>query len=133
MPPKVKPLANRSRIAVPSFYLRISSAPRNVGSFPRLVSKCRSWTPHLFRRVELEEDVMKTITFMFGASALLISLGTAAAGPCTTEIESLTKFMAARDAGAGPTAGAASTTSGQATRQRNLAIPPLRSIRRPLP
>ena len=39
MPPKVKPLANRSRIAVPSFYLRISSAPRNVGSFPRLVSK----------------------------------------------------------------------------------------------
>ena len=56
---------------------------------------------------------MKTITFMFGASALLISVGTAAAGPCTTEIESLTKFMAARDAGAGPTAGAASTTSGQ--------------------
>jgi hypothetical protein len=87
--------------------------PRNVGSFRRLVSKCRSWTPHLFRRVELEEDVMKTITFMFGASALLISLGTAAAGPCSTEIESLTKFMAARDAGAGPTAGAASTTSGQ--------------------
>jgi hypothetical protein len=56
---------------------------------------------------------MKTITFMFGASALLISVGTAAAGPCNTEIESLTKFMAARDAGAGPTAGAASTTSGQ--------------------
>src|SRR2546430_12641093 len=56
---------------------------------------------------------MKTITFMFGASALLISLGTAAAGPCSTEIESLTKFIAARDAGAGPTAGAASTTSGQ--------------------
>ena len=76
---------------------------------------------------------MKTITFMFGASALLISLGTAAAGPCSTEIESLSKFIAARDAGAGPTAGAASTTSGQATRQRNLAIPPLRSIRRPLP
>ena len=65
------------------------------------------------RHENQKEDVMKTITFMFGASALLISLGTAAAGPCSTEIESLTKFMAARDAGAGPTAGAASTTSGQ--------------------
>jgi hypothetical protein len=30
-----------------------------------------------FSKVELEEDVMKTITFILGASALLISLGTA--------------------------------------------------------
>jgi hypothetical protein len=57
---------------------------------------------------------MKTSTFLFGACALLIlPIGAAVAGPCTTEIDSLTKLMASRDAGAGPTAGAAGTTSGQ--------------------
>jgi hypothetical protein len=57
---------------------------------------------------------MKTSTFMFAACALLIGpMGAAVAGPCTTEIDSLTKLMAARDAGAGPTAGAAGTTGGQ--------------------
>jgi hypothetical protein len=57
---------------------------------------------------------MKTSTFLFGACALLIvPMGSAVAGPCTTEIDSLTKLMAARDAGAGPTAGAAGTTGGQ--------------------
>jgi hypothetical protein len=57
---------------------------------------------------------MKTSTFLFGACALLIGpIGSAVAGPCTTEIDSLTKLMASRDAGAGPTAGAAGTTSGQ--------------------
>jgi hypothetical protein len=51
---------------------------------------------------------MKTSTFLFGACALLIvPMGSAVAGPCATEIDSLTKLMAARDAGAGPTAGAA--------------------------
>jgi hypothetical protein len=55
---------------------------------------------------------MKTIAFLFGACGLLVlPVGAAAAGPCTTEIDSLTKLMAARDAGAGPTAGAAGTTS----------------------
>jgi hypothetical protein len=54
------------------------------------------------------------IAFLFGACALLVlPVGPAAAGPCTTEIDSLTKLMAARDAGAGPTAGAAGTTGGQ--------------------
>jgi hypothetical protein len=54
------------------------------------------------------------IAFLFGACALLVlPVGAAAAGPCTTEIDSLTKLMAARDAGAGPTAGAAGTTGGQ--------------------
>jgi hypothetical protein len=57
---------------------------------------------------------MKTTIFLFGACALLIGpIGAAVAGPCTTEIDSLTKLMASRDAGAGPTAGAAGTTSGQ--------------------
>src|SRR5262245_22009593 len=57
---------------------------------------------------------MKTTTFLFGACALLIGpIGSAAAGPCTGEIDSLAKLMASRDAGAGPTAGVAGTTSGQ--------------------
>ena len=57
---------------------------------------------------------MKTTTLVFGACALLIGpIGSAAAGPCTNEIDSLAKLMASRDAGAGPTAGAAGTTSGQ--------------------
>lgn len=57
---------------------------------------------------------MKTSTFLFGACALLIGpMGAAVAGPCATEIDSLTKLMASRDAGAGPTTGAAGTTSGQ--------------------
>jgi hypothetical protein len=57
---------------------------------------------------------MKRSTFLLGACALLIvPMGSAVAGPCTTEIDSLTKLMAARDAGAGPTAGAAGTTGGQ--------------------
>jgi hypothetical protein len=57
---------------------------------------------------------MKTSTFLFGACALLIvPMGSAVAGPCATEIDSLTKLMAARDAGAGPTAGAAGAPSEQ--------------------
>jgi hypothetical protein len=57
---------------------------------------------------------MKSSTFLFGACALLmLPTGAAVAGPCTTEIDSLTKLMASRDAGAGPTAGPAGTTSGQ--------------------
>jgi hypothetical protein len=57
---------------------------------------------------------MKTSMLLFGACALLIvPMGAAVAGPCTTEIDNLTKLMAVRDAGAGPTGGAAGTTSGQ--------------------
>lgn len=58
---------------------------------------------------------MKATAFLLGACALVAaSTGPAAAGPCTAEIENLTKLLAARDAGAGPTAGAAgSQTTGQ--------------------
>lgn len=57
---------------------------------------------------------MKTTTLLFGAGVLItLPAGAAVAGQCTSEIDSLTKLMAARDAGAGPTAGAAGTTSGQ--------------------
>src|ERR671930_470182 len=57
---------------------------------------------------------MKTISLLLAASALVVlPLGTATAGPCTTEIENVTKLVASRDAGAGPTAGPAGTTTGQ--------------------
>src|SRR4029450_3844761 len=51
---------------------------------------------------------MKTTSLLFGAGVLItLPAGAAVAGPCTSEIDSLTKLMAARDAGAGPTAGGA--------------------------
>jgi hypothetical protein len=57
---------------------------------------------------------MKTITFLVGSCALLaLPIEIAAAGPCTTEIDNLSKLFAARDAGAGPTAGGAGSTTGQ--------------------
>lgn len=57
---------------------------------------------------------MKTITLLLGAGALAaLSAGTAAAGPCTTEIDNVTKLLASKDAGAGPNAGVASATTGQ--------------------
>jgi hypothetical protein len=57
---------------------------------------------------------MNTITMLLGACALAaLSAGTAGAGPCTAEIDNVTKLLASKDAGAGPTAGGASTTTGQ--------------------
>jgi len=60
------------------------------------------------------ESAMKATTFLFGACALLVfPIEMAVAGPCTTEIENLTKLLASRDAGAGPTVGPVGTTTGQ--------------------
>jgi hypothetical protein len=57
---------------------------------------------------------MKTITFLVGACALLaFPVEAAVAGPCTVEIENLTKLLASRDAGAGATAGAATSSTRQ--------------------
>ncbi|OLB78510.1 MAG: hypothetical protein AUI16_03525 [Alphaproteobacteria bacterium 13_2_20CM_2_64_7] len=58
---------------------------------------------------------MKTSALMFGTCILVtLPMTTAEAGQCTAEIESVTKLLASRDAGSGPTAGgAASTTVGQ--------------------
>jgi hypothetical protein len=57
---------------------------------------------------------MKATTFLIGACALLVfPIEMAVAGPCTAEIETLTKLLASRDAGAGPTAGPVGTTTGQ--------------------
>jgi hypothetical protein len=65
-------------------------------------------------RSQPEKNAMNTITLLLGACALAaLSAGTAGAGPCTAEIDNVTKLLASKDAGAGPTAGGASTTTGQ--------------------
>ncbi len=56
---------------------------------------------------------MKTATLLFGACAMVALSGAAWAGPCTTEIENMTKLLASRDAGAGPTVGGTTATTGQ--------------------
>jgi hypothetical protein len=67
-----------------------------------------------FRDSQPGEDAMKTITLLLGACALAaLPVATAGAGPCTTEIDQVTKLLASKDAGAGPTAGVAGATTGQ--------------------
>ena len=58
---------------------------------------------------------MKTMEWMLGVCVLVaLPIGIAEAGQCTAEIENVTKLLASRDAGSGPTTGAAtSTTIGQ--------------------
>jgi hypothetical protein len=48
--------------------------------------------------------------FAIGGSSFALGGGSAVAGPCATEIEGLTKALAAKDAGSGPTSGASSGT-----------------------
>ena len=56
---------------------------------------------------------MKTMTLLLGACALaVLPAATAGAGPCTTEIDQVTKLLASKDAGAAPTAGVAGATTG---------------------
>jgi hypothetical protein len=50
-------------------------------------------------------------SLILGCALLVPSVGCAQAGPCTNEIDSLTKTLAARDAGAGPTSGTAGIAS----------------------
>jgi len=57
---------------------------------------------------------MKTY-FLAGIATLAIGLGSATAGPCTTEIEALSKTLATRDAGSGPTSGASGGSHTAAT------------------
>ena len=60
---------------------------------------------------------MKTTALLLGACTLVgLPMGTAAAGQCTTEIENMTKLLASRDAGAGPTAGAGASIGGRRAR-----------------
>jgi len=46
---------------------------------------------------------MKSALMLAGCAFFALQLGTAAAGPCTGEIESVSKILAAKDAGSGPT------------------------------
>ena len=86
---------------------------RNAGSRSRLIWKSRKSASAAFA-IATGRNAMKTITLLLGACALAaVSAGTAAAGPCTTEIDNVTKLLASKDAGAGPTAGGASATTGQ--------------------
>jgi len=55
---------------------------------------------------------MKSVLLLGSCAFLALQIGTAVAGPCTAEIESLSKTLASTDAGAGPTAGA-TTNPGQ--------------------
>lgn len=59
---------------------------------------------------------MKANVFISGCALMALSIASAHAGPCTAEIEGLTKTMASRDAGSGPTSGAGGshTTASQA-------------------
>ena len=59
---------------------------------------------------------MKTMAFIL-ANIMLFALGVSSAtsGPCGNEIDSLSKILAAKDAGSGPTAGAASGTPSAAS------------------
>jgi hypothetical protein len=53
-----------------------------------------------------ETAMNKCNTLIVAGALLAVPMSSAAAGPCTTEIDNVTKLMAARDAGAGPTTGA---------------------------
>lgn len=48
---------------------------------------------------------MKSAIILGSCAILALSAGTAAAGPCTNEIDSVAKILASKDAGQGPTAG----------------------------
>ena len=47
---------------------------------------------------------MKSMLIVASSAFLILPIGTAAAGQCSSEIESLSKTLAAKDAGSGPTA-----------------------------
>jgi hypothetical protein len=56
---------------------------------------------------------MKTVAFIAVSCALLLPAVSAGAGQCTSEIDSLARALATRDAGSGPTVGAAGSGKGQ--------------------
>jgi hypothetical protein len=55
---------------------------------------------------------MKLVLMLGSCAFFALQIGTAAAGVCTTEIENVSKMLASRDAGSGPT-GATAGASGQ--------------------
>jgi hypothetical protein len=59
---------------------------------------------------EPQECAMNPV--ILGSCVVLALAGSAGAGPCTTEIDNVSRVLASRDAGSGPTAGSAAATSG---------------------
>jgi hypothetical protein len=57
------------------------------------------------RAGEPMRNAMKSAIILTSCVLLAVSAGTAAAGPCSTEIDSVAKILAAKDAGQGPTVG----------------------------
>jgi hypothetical protein len=57
-------------------------------------------------------------TLLVASALLAVPMSSAAAGPCTAEIENVTNLMSARDAGAGPTTGAGGAAEQQSAKQR---------------
>jgi hypothetical protein len=55
----------------------------------------------------------RSTTFLLACAVSALLTGAARAGQCTTEIETMSKLFATRDAGAGPTVGAAGSAAGQ--------------------
>jgi len=56
---------------------------------------------------------MKTTALLLASCAMLMSAGSAGAGQCTSEIDTVSKAFAARDAGSGPTAAPPGSPVGQ--------------------
>src|SRR5262249_27677930 len=78
------------------------------------------------------ETAMNKFNILVVAGALLtVPMSSATAGPCTTEIENITKLMAARDAGAGPTTGAGGAADQQPA-ERRAEHPPTEAMSRQL-
>jgi hypothetical protein len=70
-------------------------------------------------------------TLLVAGALLAVPMSSATAGPCTTEIENVTKLMAARDAGAGPTTGAGGAADQQPA-ERRAEHPPTETMSRQL-
>jgi hypothetical protein len=59
---------------------------------------------------------MKTTTLVLAQIALFsLGAGPAISGPCTSEIDAITKTLSSKDAGSGPTAGGAATKESPAS------------------
>src|SRR5215472_8740939 len=102
-------LVCRERSAASKSLEAIHTPPRWDDTEHRLVSlieilaAIRKGRGHNLSR---EKSAMKTTALMFGTCILVtLPMAAAEAGQCTAEIENVTKLLASRDAGSGPTTG----------------------------
>jgi hypothetical protein len=63
-------------------------------------------------------------TLLAAGALLAVPMSSAAAGPCTAEIENVSKMMSGRDAGSGPTTGAGGAADQQPAGRRAEEHPP---------